>query len=419
MKRPSESAIVVALVSGSEYINHMYLVLLPPILVLLARDFSVGLSLLGVAMGIQRLATTVFQLPFGWLSDNHSRTLGLGLSLGLGTLGAFMVAAAPSFPVLLVAVSFVGIGIAGHHPSHYPLLSEAVEEHQRGRAFSIRGFTGSLGFATPPTVVTIVLALGGTTWRHAIALMAVIGALYTVITIAAFSRWVGDDVKIPADRNEAGPERSGSIRARVGAELRDLVSSPPILALAVLAFVIAFANNGITAYAVVHLTDGYGLGLDLANLTLTAMFVTGAFMTLVGGDLADRFSAGAVLVLTFVLFAALVAAFATLALPALLVLPVAIAIGGVRMLSGPARSKLVDKFSSRGSLGQSFAVMTVGMMAGAAASPPTFGVLIETVGLRLAFFGMALAGIAALVVSIAIVASYDEFSLAPSRSRAD
>jgi hypothetical protein len=72
---PRETALVVGLVSGSHVVNHLYLVLFPPILATLAADFGVGLAALGVAMGVQAFVNTALQLPYG-----YSLTTTTGLS---------------------------------------------------------------------------------------------------------------------------------------------------------------------------------------------------------------------------------------------------------------------------------------------------------------------------------------------------
>jgi MFS family permease len=105
--------LVVSLVGGAEFVNHTYLVLFPPILGILSEEFGVSLAMLGIAMGVQGGANTVFQLPFGYLADNYDRRLALGLSLGLSTASVFLIAFAPTFEVLLVGQALLGIGIVG------------------------------------------------------------------------------------------------------------------------------------------------------------------------------------------------------------------------------------------------------------------------------------------------------------------
>lgn len=404
---PGESKLVVGLVSGSEFINHMYLVLLPPILGLLAADFDVSLGMLGLAIGVQGLTTTVFQLPLGYVSDTYSRTMGFGLSLGFGSLGAFVTALAPTFPLLVLGQAILGIGIAGHHPSHYPLLSNAVSEDLRGRAFSIRGFAGALGFATPPALVTAVLALQGTTWRHALGVMAVIGAVYGGISFFLFRRYVGSDITLPDQPSNTAETAPPPLRARLVREILDLVSSPPVVALALLTFVMSVVSTGIRTYSVVHLTDGYGVPLDLANITLTAMFVVGAVMMLVGGYLADRFRPAAVLIGIYAVVGFLLIVFASLVVPVLVAMGVAVAVEGLRSSTSTPRDKLVDGFSTRANLGQSFAVVSVGMMVGITVAPPIFGALIDAIGLRFTFLTMAGVAFVALGLAIGIVATYD------------
>jgi predicted MFS family arabinose efflux permease len=109
---------VVGLVAGSHFVNHAYLVLLAPLVGVLAARFDVSVAAVGLAIGVQNAVVLALQLPFGYVSDAYSRTLVLGISLGVGTLGAALTALAPSYAWLLAAQVVVGIGVAGHHPAH-------------------------------------------------------------------------------------------------------------------------------------------------------------------------------------------------------------------------------------------------------------------------------------------------------------
>lgn len=403
---PFESKVVIALVSGSEFVNHTYIVVLPPVLGLVADDFGVSLALLGVALGVMNGANAAFQLPFGYVADRRDRTLGLGLSLGLGGAGVLLTAAAESFAVLVLAQALVGVGLAAHHPNHFPLLSEAVAEEYRGRVFSARGFAGALGFATPPMVVTAVLALPGTSWRHAVGVVGGLGLVYGILALVLFRRFVSEAVTKPAPDAGTDPGR-GSVLARLREELATIASMRAVLAVGALSFASALAVNGFRTFVVVHLTDGYGLGLTAANLTFTALFGASAGLILVGGLLADRLRVRTVLITAFGLSAVLLAVLGSLLVPAAVAMIVVVAIGGAQAVAGPARSKLVDRYAPSGSLGQSFAVMSVGMMSGATVAPPLFGVLIEAAGLRVAFLGIAVVAALALLIAVAVVSVYD------------
>lgn len=398
-----EAKIVIGLVSGAEFVNHTYLVLLPPILGILATDFDVSLGLLGVAMGAQGAANAVFQLPFGYLSDNYDRKLSLGLSLGLGSIGTIMIALAPTYHLLVAGLVVVGTGVAGHHPSHFPLISEATSPTIRGRAFSMRGFAGNIGFAFPPVIMTAVIGFQGMTWRHAVGIIAVVGAMYGILMLLAIHLLIDAEVTRPVKDPAATAGTDPNPTERIIKAFRSLSSSPAILAITGLSFLKAMAGWGITTFTVVLLTNGYGLGLDVANLTLTAMFLTGAVMILVGGELTDRFSPGRVIIVTFGVVGILVAVLGSLLIPPLVAIGLAIAIGGIRSFAGPARSKLTDAFSSRRDLGQSFALITVGSIIGTSLSPPMLGTIIDYGDIRIAFYLVAVFAFLAAGVTVGIL----------------
>jgi len=407
---PRQTKVVVGAISASQFLNHAYLVLFPPILTILEGDFGVGLGLLGLALGIQGATNTLFQLPFGHLADEYDRTIALGLSSLLGAVGVLVTAVAPGYVSFFVGQAIIGIGVAGHHPAHYPLLSDATPEDLLGRAFSVYGFGGSLGFATPPTLLAGVVA-AGYSWRYGVAAIGVVGLLFAVGIVVLFARRVSDDVTAPnveATDESEGTSTPEDWRTRASAYIRDLVSSPGILALALLALVGSTANWGFTSYIVVFLTDGYGLSLSLANLALTGAFVAGAITVFLGGHLADTRAPGPVMLWTFAVLTLLFAALAGGWLPPLAAAGVVLLIGGVRAVAGPARSKLTDTLSVSGSTGTNFAIVSVGTMLGNAIAPPLFGTIIERSGPSAAFTGVAAVSVLAIVVTVWLVARFDD-----------
>lgn len=397
------TTVVVGLVSGSHFINHMYLVLLPPIFGILAADLDATLAELGLAVGIMSLFAAMFQLPFGYLSDNYSRPLTLGIGLGLTSAGALVLATAQDLAWLLVGQAVVGTGIAAHHPAHFPLLSEATAEDNRGKAFSVHGFAGNLGYAASPALIVGVLALPGLDWRDAFVGVAVVGGLYGLLAMVTLGRLLGFGT-VPIAAGGTPDARLGELirrgRANLAVEFRAAMGSPVILALALLALVSATAAWGIRSFAVVLLTDGYALELGLANTTLTAMFVAGAVLILVGGILSDRISAEVTILVSYGLLAVCVAVVAALLLPPLAAMAFVVAAGGALTMGTPARSKLADKLSASGDLGKNFAIITIGTTAGGAVAPPVFGAIIDASGVGAAFF--VVAGLALLSILVVI-----------------
>lgn len=400
-----ETMIAIGVISGSHFLNHMYLILLPPIFSILAAEFDVSLTALGFAVGILGGFNMLFQLPFGYLSDNYSRSLTLVVGLGTSAAAVLVLSMAPSsnFTWVYASQALLGIGIASHHPAHYPMLSDAVEEQNRGRVFSLHGVAGNLGYAATPAVITVVLLFPTTTWRHALLLIGIVGGTYTVLAGFLLNGYVDREVTGPSPSADSGRESDISQLGRqVVDEVRSIITSPAILALGVLSLLTALASWGIRSYAVVLLTDGYDVTLNTSNTAFTAMFVTSAVLILVGGDLSDRISAMPILFGSYaLLFAAAVAIASFLATP-LLAIVLVILTGSALSLGQPAREKLTDLLSAQANLGRNFAIITVGISLGGTLAPPIFGAVIDTYGFQAAFYLIGGLGVVGGTLALAI-----------------
>lgn len=399
-----ETLLTVGLISGSHFVNHMYLVLLPPVFAILATEFDVGLTALGFAVGVQGMTSAVFQLPFGHLSDTRGRGVTLVSGLVLTAVGVFVVAAAPNFETLLAGQGLLGAGLAAHHPAHFPMLSAATAEANRGRTFSLHGFAGNLGYAAAPALITVVLAVGGTTWRDAFTLVGTIGLAYAVLAaVVVWGPLRGGVTAPPEDHTREGPTELSSVRERALTELRSMASRPAILALAGVALVTSMANWGIRSYAVVLLTNGYGVELGLANTTLTGMFALSATVMLVGGELADRIAATPILVASYAGLLVTAVAVGSFVVPSGVAVAVVVLTGATISFGAPARSKLTDRLSSNADLGKNFALISVGIVLAGAVAPPLFGAVIEIYGLTAAFYTIAaIGGLAGVLVVLTI-----------------
>ncbi|MEF8799458.1 MAG: MFS transporter [Halolamina sp.] len=398
---PKEAAAVVGLISGSQYVNHAYLVLFPPILATLSTEFGVSLSLLGLAIGVQGATNTLFQLPFGWLADARDRTIAFALSSVSGALGVLVVAVAPDFFTLVLGQALIGVGVGGHHPAHYPLLSDATPDGLRGRAFSVYGVGGALGFATPPVLFTLFIG-AGLTWRHAVGTVGGVGLCYALAATGALRLAIGKEVTAPnvGDAEAAENVEGEPLRDRAVAALRALANSPGIMGLTLLALLTSTASWGVNTYAVVFLDRAYGVTPDTANLALTGMFVVGAVAIILGGDLTDRIAPGPVMVAAFAAVTGFVALLASGLVPAIIAIAALLGVGAARSLAGPARDGLTDELSAADTVGTNFAVVSVGVMLGGAIAPPMFGYMVETSGPSVAFGAIAGVALAGTVVTV-------------------
>lgn len=400
---------VVALVGGSHLFNHAYLLLLAPAFPFLADAFAVSTAALGLAVGLAAGVVTLLQLPLGYVSDTYSRRLVLFGSLAVGSLGAGILAVAPTYEWLLVGQVVVGVGVAGHHPAHYPMLSAATAEARRGRAYSVHGFTGALGLAAPFSVVPAAYYLGYD-WRVAFGVVAVAGGLYTVACVLAL-RPVPRSVTHPPDPQPLPSLRgvgAGDLTATVTgagrglrAEARSLVGAPPVFLLSLLWFTNSVAAWGVKTYTPTLLT-GYGLSPADASVASSAMLGVGALVLLGGGYLTDRVGSLPVMTVGYVALVAVAFTLASGLLPLVAAVAVVLSLSSTIDVSRPARSKLTDAASARDDIGKNFALMTVGISAGGAVAPPVFGYVVDAFGPRVAFYAVAVVGGVTLALTLAV-----------------
>lgn len=392
---------VVALVTGSHFVNHSYLVMLAPLVGVLAARFDVSIAAIGLAIGVQNAVVLVLQLPMGYVSDAYSRTLVLGISLVVGTLGAVLTAFATSYAWLLVAQLVLGVGVAGHHPAHYPLLAAVSTDENRGRAYSAHAFGGSVGLAAPYAVVAGTTALD-LSWRVAIGVVAVVGAVFAAYCLLSF-RGVDDEITRPglAERPDERPTLR-SVPGRIRALFRTLASSGGILGLTVLAFLTSAAAWAIRTYTPSLLVRGYGLPDGTASALTSAMLVVGAGLILAGGGLTDRVGAGPIVVVGYAALVVVAALLATLSLP-LAAVGVVLLLSGSISFSRPARSTLADRLSRRADLGKNFALVTIGISLGGVVAPPVFGYLVDAAGLTVSFGLVSVLGVFSLALGLRIV----------------
>ncbi|MFB6308384.1 MAG: MFS transporter [Haloarculaceae archaeon] len=404
----SQSALVVALIAGSHFVNHAYFMLLPPLYAPLQTELGLSDPQLGVALGTLGFVITGLQLPFGHLSDSRSRTLVLAISLSFGALGAVLTATAQNYPWLLAAQVVLGVGIAGHHPAHYPMISAATGPGQRGRAYSVHGFTGALGFAAPPAVVGIAATLG-IDWRLAVLAIAAVGAVYGAACLFAVARYVDRSVTHP-DPDDRPTVEDESLTVRLLAGLRSTLGSPAIVTLTVLWFVTSMAAWGIKQYTGTLLSDGYGVAVPTANLTVSAMLIVGAVVILAGGWLTDRLSSMTVLVGGYATLVVIAALLAWQILPVVAVLGLTLFLSASVDGSRPARAALADRLSTSGNAGKNFGLLTIGISGGAAVAPPVLGVVVERAGIAAAVWAIAGIGVLAIAMTVLVLVVSDELT---------
>src|SRR5690348_7795210 len=105
------------------------------------------------------------------------------LAGGLLTIGLALaaVSVAHSFPAFAVIAAIAGAGNSVFHPADFALLNASVRHERLGRAFSIHGLGGSLGWAAAPVMYFLNALLG---WVGAAVIGALPGIVLSILVLA-------------------------------------------------------------------------------------------------------------------------------------------------------------------------------------------------------------------------------------------
>jgi FSR family fosmidomycin resistance protein-like MFS transporter len=351
----------ISLVGFGHFLSHFYMFGLVPLFVSISADLNVTNLQLGAILTAYNVATGVLQTPMGILVDKFGarRVLIGGLFV---TSAAFGLSGFTSSYWELLALFFVaGAGNSVFHPADYVILTASVDESRQGRAYSMHSFGGSLGTAAGPAVMVILMTQ--TDWRTALIIAGSVGVLLSLVFI--FS---GDTL-----REDAATKQ----KTRSETPLRSMINRGVVL-LFLFYVLTSSANIGLTAFAPIYLPALYGVTVETAAYILSVLLFSNALGTLFGGWLADKTPRhDLVLVVSFSIYATLLAIVGTALIPVFLVVGAFVLGGFVRGIVNPARDMMVRAIAPAGALGTVFAFVSTGFNVGQGIAPLAYGALLD------------------------------------------
>jgi FSR family fosmidomycin resistance protein-like MFS transporter len=378
---------VITLVSAAHFVSHYYILVLPPLFLLVRAEFGVSYVELGVALTAFNVISAAMQTPAGFLVDRVSARAMLvgGLALGAGALA--LASQAPTFWLVVAMFACLGLANTVYHPANYVLLSHRVSAPRMGQAYSIHTFAGILGSAVAPASLLFLAESFG--WRGAF-----LGAAALGFAVAALLVVMGG---VLAGRDEPAPHTNSDDRGAAGERSWRLLLVPPILLNFVFFIMLSLANGGVQNYSVVALEAMRGTPLAVANLALSGYLLMSALGVLAGGYAAartQRHDGIAIAGLAANALAVLAIAFVDLAAPVLILLMSAA--GLFQGLIMPSRDMLVRAVTPSGSFGKVFGFVTTGFNIAGMVAPLVFGWMMDQGNPQAVFLASAAFGLASI-----------------------
>lgn len=363
--QPVSETRVLSLIGIGHFLSHFYILCLPPMLPVLAREFGVGFALLGGAIAGYAWIGGVLQAPVGALLDRIGARQMLAAGLGLNAAAIAAIGLADGFWSFAVFAVLAGVGNSVFHPVDYAIIAAKIEEKRLGRAYSLHTFSGFFGGGVAP--VAMVALAAAFDWRTAFIVVGLAGVAAALLILAQGDALAGERVerkpKVPG-------EKSKSV----------LLTAPVLLYFLFLAtYGLAsggIGSQGVVAMTLMGLTDEAG-----AAQVLSAYQFAIAAGILAGGVVAERFGRHGLTAAVCLLVAA-----ALMVLPPLL-MPHGLLLFAIFIASGfgfgavlPARDLMVRAITPPGGSGRVFGFVFVGLSIGSGLAGVVFGALVDAGG---------------------------------------
>jgi MFS family permease len=385
-----QDAAVISLVGFAHGTSHFFHFVIPPLFVMLMREFGLSFTQVGAVMSVFFVVSGVGQALAGFAVDRFGGMRVLCAGVGLLAFSGLAYASAGSYPMLLGAAAIAGLGNCVFHPADYTIMNRRVSQPRLGHAFSVHGLSGSLGWAAAPVFVLAIAQSHG--WRAACVGASGVGFVALAFLIVN-RRLLQDASRVHVADAPAGRQ-----------------SSFAFLGVGVVWMCFAFFLVAVMAFGALQnfgppiLERTYGVTLAFATTGLTAYLLGSAAGTAAGGFFASQGTHQDRLVAIALSCAALCAvALASGAVPSWSLVGLMGTMGMGVGFSGPSRDILVRRAATStfgaGAFGRVYGFVYSGIDAGLAIAPLVFGPLMDA-----GHPAQVLWGIAALQ-SLAIVAA--------------
>ena len=370
-RRPGHEARVVGLVSAGFFLSGAYLIVLPPVFPLLAAEFALSNTALGILMSTYAVASGLTQIPIGILVDRIGArwVLIVGVAVSAAVVTAFGFAT--SYVELLLLVAVLGIAMCVFQPADYAILSAAIERRRLGRVFSLHTFGGNLGIMAAPLSIGLMAQWWG--WRAAMFGAGAFGFCVLIAFLAGHRLLHSDVVTHKTAASKTGAD--GAKKDKVG---QSNLLSAPFLMFLLFFIVMSMGGAGIRTFTVTAMVEFHDVSLASANAALTTFYLASAIGILIGGIVADRTERHDLAVFAAVIPGAF--AFAVIGgfvMPVVMMTSALFAAGLGHGVLRPSRDKMVQMATPRGSIGRTFGFITTGAYCGNALTPALFGWIID------------------------------------------
>ena len=271
---------ILIVLSMTHLLNDLIQSLIPAIYPIIKTAYDLDFGQIGLITLTFQIAASIFQPLVGYYADRNPMPYSMVVGMGFTLAGLIGLAYAGSYPLLLVAAAFVGVGSSIFHPEATRMARNA-SGGQMGLAQGIFQVGGQAGGALGPLLAAFIVVPRGQAslaWFSVAALIAMMLMTWT----ARRNAQLQNINKAPSAVEKVPP---------VTAPVSILPTSGIAFAIAIL-IVLLISKNAYSAsfnsFYTFYLIEKFNVSLQASQLMLFLFLGSAAVGTLAGGILGDR-----------------------------------------------------------------------------------------------------------------------------------
>jgi FSR family fosmidomycin resistance protein-like MFS transporter len=225
-----------------------------------------------------QLSASVLQPFVGLYTDKRPNPRYLALAMLMTLIGLICISLAPSFPILLLSVSLIGVGSAIFHPEA-SRVAHLASGGKKGLAQSVFQVGGNAGTSIGPLLAAIIIIPHGQSHIRWFALVALLG----MIVLTLVGNWYRSNMKT----------RAASISSAPASTEQSAINKRTVAFAIIILLILIFSKYiymaSMTNYFTFFLIEKFGVSIQQSQLYLFAFLGAIAAGTIIGGPLGDRY----------------------------------------------------------------------------------------------------------------------------------
>jgi MFS transporter, FSR family, fosmidomycin resistance protein len=266
---------ILAAISFCHLLNDLMQSVIPAVYPILKSSYHLNFGQIGLITLTSQLTASLLQPVVGLYTDKRPTPYSLSAGMGFTLIGLVLLASAPTYLAILMAVAMVGVGSSVFHPES-SRVARMASGGQHGLAQSIFQVGGNFGTSLGPLLAAYIVVPAG---QRSIAWFSV-AALIAMLVLARVGAWY-------KQRRSAVKKRA----AQSAAQHEPLPSKRVAFAIGILVTLV-FSKfvymASLSSYYTFYLISKFQLSVQNAQVHLFIFLGAVAAGTIIGGPVGDR-----------------------------------------------------------------------------------------------------------------------------------